>query len=116
MPKRKKPDRDHDQETAAPEAAGGDESGPKEVPLRRSKFSAAEDAARRGVLPEPPDFSAGTHERFRPKLAKLVALAAAGDIEGLRAFQINPVSSSPKALDRYRNLCVLALEAKGPRD
>jgi hypothetical protein len=69
-------------------------------------------AAQAGALPTPPDFSAATHARFRGKLAELTKLAEAGDIEGLKAYAIKPVSSSPKALDRYRNLCVLALEAR----
>ena len=71
-----------------------------------------EAAARAGKLPEPPDFSAETHKRFRTKLAKLAALADAGDIEGLKAITINPVSSSPKAMARYRELCLMALEAR----
>jgi hypothetical protein len=68
-------------------------------------------AAQAGALPTPPDFSAATHARFRGKLAELTKLAEVKDIESLRAYAINPVSSSPKALDRYRNLCVIALEA-----
>jgi hypothetical protein len=59
-----------------------------------------------------PDFSAETHKRFRNKLAHLVDLANAGDVEGLKAVTINPVSSSPKAMARYRDLCVTALEAR----
>jgi hypothetical protein len=39
-------------------------------------------------------------------------LAKAGDLNGLRAFQINPVSTSPKAIARYRDLCIMALEAR----
>jgi hypothetical protein len=58
------------------------------------------------------DFSAPTHERFRKKLADVVALVKAGDIRKLKSFEINPVSSSPKAIDRYRNLAVIALSAK----
>jgi hypothetical protein len=65
-----------------------------------------------GKLPTPPDFSAATHARFRSKLEGLIALAGRGDIEGLRAVAINPVSSSPKALARYRDLCIAALEAR----
>ena len=67
------------------------------------------------MLPEPPDFSAETHKRFRNKLASVVELARAGDLKGLRAFEINPVSSSPKAIARYRDLCVVALEAQAAR-
>ena len=65
-----------------------------------------------GALPQAPDFSKPTHARFRAKLAQIVALAEAGDIEGLRAFEINPVSSSPKAMARYRDLCVIAITAR----
>jgi hypothetical protein len=40
------------------------------------------------------------------------ALVKADDVRKLKAFEINPVSSSPKAIDRYRNLAVIALAAK----
>jgi hypothetical protein len=76
------------------------------------KRATIEAAAREGKLPEPPDFSAPTHTRFRNKLASVVELAKAGDLKGLQAFQINPVSSSPKAIARYRDLCIIALEAR----
>lgn len=82
----------------------------RERPL--GKRARIEADARAGKLPEPPDFSAETHKRFRNKLAAVVALANAGDLNGLRAFQINPVSSSPKAIARYRDLCIMALEAR----
>ena len=59
-----------------------------------------------------PDFSKPTHARFRAKLAQIVALAEAGDIAALQAFEINPVSSSPKAMARYRDLCVIAITAR----
>jgi hypothetical protein len=69
-------------------------------------------AAEAGKLPPVPDFSAPTHERFRKKLAEVVALVKASDVRKLKAFEINPVSSSPKAIDRYRNVAVIALSAK----
>jgi hypothetical protein len=79
------------------------------------KRAAIEAAAREGKLPEPPDFSAETHKRFRNRLANVVELAKAGDLKGLRTLEINPVSSSPKAIARYRDLCVIALEAHATR-
>ncbi len=85
---------------------------PSREPRPPSKRSQAEADARAGKLPEPPDFSAETHKRFRAKLARLVELAKAGDIEGLKAIKINPVSTSPKAMARYRDLCIIALEAR----
>ena len=70
------------------------------------------DQAQTGALPQPPDFSKATHARFRAKLAQIVTLAEAGDIAALQAFEINPVSSSPKAMTRYRGLCVIAITAR----
>ncbi len=71
--------------------------------------------AQAGKMPTPPDFKAETHARYRDKLAQLVKLADAGDLKALKGFPINPVSTSPKALDRYRNLCVTALEARATK-
>lgn len=76
------------------------------------KRQAVLDQAQTGALPTAPDFSKPTHARFRAKLAQIVALAEAGDIAGLQAFEINPVSSSPKAMARYRDLCVIAITAR----
>ena len=39
-------------------------------------------------------------------------MAKAGDIEGLKAAVIKPYSSSPKAMAKYRDLAVIALEAR----
>jgi hypothetical protein len=78
----------------------------------RNRYRAIEDNARKGILPEQPDFSAATHARFRGKLAKLIALANAGDLGGLQAIPINPTSTSPKAMARYRDLAITALQAR----
>lgn len=82
---------------------------------RRRRDADIEAKARQGELPPPPDFSAPTHARFRAKLAALVELVGKADANGLRAMQINPVSSSPKALARYRDLAVVAIEAREGR-
>jgi hypothetical protein len=94
--------------TRKPRKAAEKSAAPRPV----GKRVAIEAAAREGKLPEPPDFRAETHKRFRNKLASVVELATSGDIKGLRAFEINPVSSSPKAIARYRDLCIIALEAR----
>jgi hypothetical protein len=89
------------------------EEEPKTAPaLVVGKRKAILDQAQTGALPPAPDFSKPTHARFRAKLAQIVALAEAGDIAGLQAFEINPVSSSPKAIARYRDLCVIAITAR----
>ena len=76
------------------------------------KRQAVLDQVQTGALPTAPDFSKPTHARFRAKLAQIVALAEAGDIAALQTFEINPVSSSPKAMARYRDLCVIAIAAR----
>lgn len=96
-------DRDYPAPAAKPAKASRPEGG---------KRAAILEAAQRGELPAAPDFSAETHKRFRPKLAQLVELAEAGDIEGLKAIEIKPISSSPKAMAKYRDLAVIALEAR----
>jgi hypothetical protein len=84
------------------------------APLARhqDKRAAIEIAARKGILPVPPDFGAETHRRFRPKFAKLIEMAKAGDIAGLKAIETKPGSTSPRAMQRYRDLCVIALEGQ----
>lgn len=69
-------------------------------------------AAQAGILPPEPDFSAPTHARFRAQLARLIDMAKSGDIEGMKAEKINPISSSPKAMDKYRTLAITAIEAR----
>ena len=89
------------------------EEEPKAAPTPvLGKRQAILDQAQTGALPPAPDFSKPTHARFRAKLAQIVALAESGDIAGLQAFEINPVSSSPKAMARYRDLCVIAITAR----
>lgn len=101
---------------AAPKPAKSEKAAKpaKEKPL--GKRAAILEAAQRGELPPVPDFSAPTHARFRKKLAEVVEMAEAGDLKGLKAYHINPVSSSPKAIDRYRNLAVIALEARANQE
>jgi len=77
----------------------------------REKTSAMMEAAQRGVMPTPPDFSKPTHKSYRKKLAALVDLANNGDVAGLRAFDVEPLSTSRTALWNYRNAAVAALTA-----
>jgi hypothetical protein len=101
---------------SAPVVEQSAEPAPAPSAPRRRRDADIEAKARQGELPTPPDFSAPTHARFRAKLAALVELAGKADATGLRAVPINPVSSSPKALARYRDLAVLAIEARECRE
>lgn len=67
--------------------------------------------AQRGIVPAAPDFSAETHKRYRAQLTKVQAMAAAGDVKGLKAEDIKTSGSSGKALDRFRQLAIVAIEA-----
>ncbi|GAA4175217.1 hypothetical protein [Shinella granuli] len=84
---------------------------PKPERKPAGKRAAILEAAQRGELPAAPDFSAATHKPHRKKLEAVVAMVRAGDIEGLKAFEIKPVSTSPRAIARYRDLAVIALAA-----
>lgn len=104
-------------ELAAPtnieiEATKAEEPEAPAKPKPLGKRAAIIAAAQAGTMPTPPDFTAVSHKRFRAKLVEAVALAEAGDVAGLKAFEINPISSSRKAIARYRDLAVMALEAK----
>lgn len=103
-----------DLERAKAEGAQAKKAGGSAAPKKSSGGKRAEilAAAQAGKLPAAPDFSAETHTRFRPKLAELVALVKAKNIRALKAFDIKPISTSPKAMDRFRNLSVIALEAQ----
>lgn len=106
--------------TAEPQSAGTAEPIVEAIPAapsapRRRRDTDLEAKARQGELPPPPDFSAPTDARFRARLAALVELVGKADATGLRAIPINPVSSSPKAQARYRDLAVLAIEARKER-
>lgn len=96
----------------APSPAAPSESEAPARPKCRARYSELEAVAQKGEMPPVPDFSAPTHARFRGKLKTLIALAEASDIAGLEAVKINPVSTSPKAMKRYRDLCVIALKSK----
>lgn len=82
------------------------------APEKHGKRAEIQASAEAGNLPAKPDFSAPTHARFRKRLDEIAALVEKGDIKALKAFPINPISSSPKAMDKYRNLAVIALEAQ----
>lgn len=88
----------------------------------RYDWNGAEEAAAKGTLPKRPDFSADTHERFRPllkevadavaKAAEAKGAARSAAIDALKKIKVNPVSSSPKAVDRYRKIALKALAAQ----
>jgi hypothetical protein len=80
------------------------------VPGKRAAILAA---AQEGKVPAAPDFSANTHTRFRPKLQEVVDHVKAGDLKWLRAWKYEGfVSSSPRAIIKYHELALIALEAK----
>jgi hypothetical protein len=85
---------------------------PVKTKRKTAKFAALEEAAARGELPPEPDFSVETHKRFRPKLAQVVEMAKKGDLKGLKAFSIPAISTSPKAIMRYRDFAILAIRAR----
>lgn len=78
----------------------------------RYDWKGAEAKAANGLLPSKPDFSAPTHARFFPIMEKISKACSDKDAKALKAIEIIPASSTPKAMARYRDLCVKALSAK----
>jgi hypothetical protein len=74
----------------------------------KAQIHAMIEAAKRGELPNPPD----VRDRYLKKRAALVQLATNGDLARLRAFIIIPNTSTYRRLIRYRDLCIVALEAQ----
>ena len=78
----------------------------------RSKWTDAEENAKNGVIPTPPDFSANTHKYYRKALAEVVAMVAAKNIDGLKRWKPARADGSPGMIDRYRRIAITALQAK----
>lgn len=120
----KKPARKTLRKTAAKPAAKAERSKTKKAETQatvkaadaakafRGAWRARYEQAIAGKLPEPPDFSAPSHKPYRAKLAAIEGMAREGNVSGLKAFEIKPISSSRVALDKYRNLCITALAAR----
>lgn len=98
------------EEVAADRAKADPAPQPRAPQGKRAQIEAD---ARNGVVPQAPDFSADTHKRYRAQLQAVVAMVEASDTKGLRAEVIKTTGSSGKALARYRDLAVIALEARG---
>lgn len=69
--------------------------------------------AQAGQMPEPCKFPPkAAYNPFRKKQDELAALAKAGDIAGLKSYPVKPSSTSRKKLHRWRELAIVALQAK----
>jgi hypothetical protein len=79
---------------------------------KRYDWTGAEEAAKRGVVPSAPDFSANTHRYYRPALAEVEKLVKARDLKGLKSHRVHGTCSSPQAIKKYQRIAILALENK----
>jgi len=79
----------------------------------RYDWAAAEEAAKKGKIPETPDFSANTHKCYRPRLDEIVKLVKAKNVKALKAMKDSDFrkDGSPLIMNRYRKLAITALEA-----
>jgi hypothetical protein len=68
-----------------------------------------------GKLPPAPDLSAMTHKRWRGNLDDLVKLVKEKNIKALKRYVVKPGGSSHNAVERYRRLSIMALEARANR-
>lgn len=85
------------------------------VSARAAAAAEAAASAAAGIIPAAPDFSKDTHKSWRKRLAAIIAMIEAGDIAGLKADTTEPKSSSRAILCRFRDLAIIALEAKAAK-
>lgn len=97
---------------ASKKSAAANARKPADGDRARYDWKAAEEKALGGKVPSAPDFSAPTHARFLPILKAIKEAVAAEDLKALKAIKINAISSTPKAMARYRDICVSALSQK----
>lgn len=88
----------------APAKAPAKEKAPKALSARAQVAADAE----AGKLPSPPNWEKRTH--YKAQHAALVELATKGDLKGLQGFEMPGAMTQ---LNRYRDLCIIALKAKG---
>ena len=82
------------------------------APAPLSKRAQAMADAEAGNMPAAPDFSAETHKPYRTMHAKLCEAIAAGNPTEIKRILIPTYNSSVVALNRYRELALIALEAR----
>ena len=88
---------------------------PKSGISGRAQWTQAEEAAKNGTVPPPPDFSANTHKSYRKHLEAVVAMVTAKDIDGLKKWKPSRTDGSPAMIDRYRRIALTALQAKAKK-
>jgi hypothetical protein len=65
-----------------------------------------------GNMPPKLAFTHAGNARYQKKVDALNAAAARGDVKALNAVEIEPYSSSPKRMIRWRDLAIIAIRAK----
>lgn len=92
----------------------GTQAGQALTPAKAKRASGlmakAEAAVKDGAVPPAPTFPVSNYWSQR-KADAIHALVTAGDLEGLRAYEVGGTNTYAKALRRYRELCIGYLEA-----
>jgi hypothetical protein len=71
-------------------------------PAEQSRRRAADDAPSKGVLPQKPVITSKTNQHYQRRFDRLAELAAAGDWDAVRAYEITGSNTYSKMLERYR--------------
>ncbi len=79
---------------------------------KKGKTAPKAPAAAGGDLPAIPDLSAPCHARYLAKMAEVLAMAKAGDIAGLKAFEIKTNFTTGRKIGAYRDAAIAALEGR----
>lgn len=76
----------------------------------RVTWGQREAQANEGKIPAPLDLTAPTRQYLQKRHEEIRAAAREGNVKGLKAMEITESNSNYKALARYRDLCVTAIQ------
>ena len=79
---------------------------------RPARFSADLERAHQGIMPRVPRFAPTIEERLAPLKRKVTRAAREHCLTELRELQFSASSGSRKKLERYRQLAIIATEAR----
>jgi hypothetical protein len=83
-------------------AIAADQQAGHAKPAEQSRRRAADDAPSKGVLPQKPVITSKTNQHYQRRFDRLAELAAAGDWDAVRAYEITGSNTYSKMLERYR--------------
>jgi hypothetical protein len=75
----------------------------------RYDWDAAQERAKRGIIPAAPRFPEHADTRYRSALEEVIRVAGSGNVRGLKTMEFKLYNNRWRLIARYRDLCLKAL-------